>query len=229
MDQEPQAAAAPDTAEARLTSGGAARPGIARRTLLRGGAAAAPVLLTLHSGPVAATGSMTCTVASSFVSVATFASRNAGATTMQCSTMNAHHWHAQARACATMQADRRPDWAKAKLKDYLRRGCNPQQGLTGPADDYQVWQVMGLGTSPASSGELGVLHHILGLALSIDFGGNAVNTGGKISTAYLATVWQNYRNNAGRYALPTGGLNWSEAELITWLKMLQYPIPVPQA
>ena len=52
----------------------AAASGVSRRhALLRAGSAAAPVLLTLASGPVGATGA--CTVASSYVSAATFKSR----------------------------------------------------------------------------------------------------------------------------------------------------------
>lgn len=227
MDQKPQAAAAPDAGDAGLAPGATSKRGIARRTLLRGGAAAAPVLLTLHSGPVAASGTMACTVASSFVSVATFTSRNAGATSLQCSTLNADDWHRHARAAGALKPEDRPAWAKVKLKDYLGRSVNAQNGLSGQPDNYQVWEVMGLGTGPATIGELGVVHHILGLALSIDHGGNAVNTGGKVTTPYLAGIWQNYKMN-GRYRPPTGGIDWSEAELISWLKLLQYPLPLPQ-
>ena len=225
MDQKPQANAAENAAEAPSQT---AKRGVGRRALLRGGAAAAPVLLTLHSGPVAATGTMACTVASSFVSVATFASRNPGATTLQCSTLNAGHWHKKAQGCAQLSKDKRPKWATRKLASYLGSTCSTWTQLDGPASEYQIWQVMGLGTGPAQSGELGVLHHILGLALSIDSGGGAVNTGGRMNTPYLAEIWQNYKIN-GRYVLPSGGVNWSEAELISWLKMLQYPLPLPQA
>ncbi len=92
---------------------------------------------------------------------------------------------------------------------------------------YEVWHVMGLGAAPATTGELGVLHHILGLALSIDNGRGVVNTGGRINTLYLAGVWQNYKATGG-YRLPAGHVNWTEAELINWLRMLQYPIPLHQ-
>ncbi len=228
MDQKPQAPEVPAHGASSLDLPAAPKRGIDRRALLRGGAAAAPVLLTLHSGPVAASGSMTCTVASSFVSIATFASRNAGATSMQCSTMNANHWHTNARACATLAPAHRPAWAKLTVRGYLGRSSNALPGLSNQPDAYQLWEVMGLGTGPATSGELGVLHHILGLALSIDHGGNAVNTGGRINTAYLASIWQNYRTN-GRYIASAGGLNWTDAQLISWLKLLQYPIPLPQA
>lgn len=226
MDQKPQASPAEDDASSAPSK--AAPRGIGRRTLLRGGAAAAPVLLTLHSGPVAATGTMACTVASSFVSVATFASRNPGATTMQCSTMNAGHWHEQAKYWGTKDAKHRPQWATRRVANYLGRSSSGFPGLPSNARYYQVWQVMSLGNGPANSGELGVLQHILGLALSIDNGGGTVNTGGKINTPYLAEIWKSYKSTGG-YSLSSAGIRWSEAQLISWLKLLQYPLPLPQA
>lgn len=226
MDQKPQANAAAD--DAGQAPAPTASRGVARRTLLRGGAAAAPVLLSLHSGPVAASGTMACTVASSFVSVATFASRNPGATTMQCSTMNAVHWHIQAKQWAKADQKDRPHWATKTVSSYLGKSPSILPGLSGNARQYQVWEVMALGNGPASSGELGVLHHILGLALSIDNGGGTVNTGGRINTPYLAEIWKTYRLTGG-YTQASADIHWSEAELITWLKLLQYPLPLPQA
>lgn len=227
MDHKPQAEAASAAADAPQTLPAATSRGIGRRALLRGGAAAAPVLLSLHSGPVAATGTMSCTIASSFVSIATFASRNPGATTMQCSSMNAKHWHTVAKTIRHMPADQRPAWATKLIKNYLGQSSRVFNGLNNNyPDTYQVWEVMALRANPATTGELGVLHQILGLALSIDAGGGVVNTGGKMNTPYLATIWQNYKAH-GRYVLPSSHINWSEAELITWLRMLQEPIPVP--
>lgn len=231
MHQKPQAKAVVTAATASgapEVAPAASGRGIGRRALLRGGAAAAPVLLSLHSGPVAATGTMSCTIASSFVSVATFASRNPGATTIQCSTMNASHWHVNAKSQSAKQDPQRAAWAKRTLKEYLGRTCNLYADIGNDPSQYQIWQVMGYGSGPAQSGEMGVLHHILGLALSIDAGGGVVNTGGKIHTPYLADVWRNYKNH-GRYVLPASHINWSEAELISWLKMLQYPMPIPHA
>lgn len=226
MDQKPQANAAAD--DAGLAPAKAASRGIGRRTLLRGGAAAAPVLLSLHSGPVAATGTMSCTVASSFVSVATFVSRNPGAVTMQCSTMNAGHWHQAAQDAGKKAVKDRPQWSTRRVGAYLGAAPSVLPGLNGSPTTYQVWEVMGLGTAPAHSGELGVLQHILGLALSIDAGGGTVNTGGRINTPYLAEIWKSYKLTGG-YTQAAADIHWSEADLITWLKLLQYPLPLPQA
>jgi len=227
MDDKPQADAATPAVDAPQTPPTAGSRGIGRRALLRGGAAAAPVLLTLHSGPVAAHGMMSCTVASSFVSLVTFASRNPGATTMQCSSGNADHWHSSAKQAGDLDAKHRPVWAKRLLKDYLGQASSVFSVIGDNPNTYQVWQVMRLQAAPARSGELGVLQHILGLALSIDAGGGAVNTGGVMNTPYLAGVWRNYKSTGG-YKLAASHINWSEAELITWLRMLQYPLPVPR-
>src|SRR5882672_11876377 len=92
MDQTPQDRD-PEKAPAEVA---AAMPVLNpnRRALLRGGAAAAPVLLTLVSRPVSA--GTTCVVASSFVSVATFHSRNPNATSVQCTTRTCQDWYNQA-------------------------------------------------------------------------------------------------------------------------------------
>src|SRR5882672_9859486 len=92
MDQTPQDRD-PEKAPAEVA---AAMPVLSpnRRALLRGGAAAAPVLLTLASRPVSA--GTTCVVASSFVSVATFHSRNPSTTSVQCTTRNCQDWYNQA-------------------------------------------------------------------------------------------------------------------------------------
>ncbi len=73
----------------------APHPGLNRRALLRAGAGASPVLLSLAAGPVLAA-RPACTVASSFVSVATFRSRNPHVTSIQCSTQTADYWRDQA-------------------------------------------------------------------------------------------------------------------------------------
>jgi hypothetical protein len=214
--------------EPPASSDDAGKKGMDRRTLLRAGAAAAPVISTLYSGPVSASGSIACTVASSFVSVATFASRNPGATTMQCSSLNASYWHAQSKNLLT-STGARPAWATQTVRAYLGRSSSTLPGIDAvSADSYQIWQVMGLGPDVATSGEVGVLQHILGLALSIDFGSGAVNMGSTFNTPYLKQVWQNYKSN-GRYLLAASSVDWSEAQLITWLRMLQYPIPTPRA
>jgi hypothetical protein len=215
MDHQPQD---PD-----LPTSSAESKGMDRRTLLRAGAAATPIIATLYSRPVAAAG-MSCTVASSFVSVATFASRNPGATTMQCTTLSASDWHLNAKALSGVAPADRPAWANLTVSGYLGRASSAFSGLDSMTNEsYQIWQVMGLGAQVATTGELGVVQHILAMCLSIDYGGAAVAAGGGVNTPYLKQVWQNYKSN-GRYKLPASNLDWSEGELIGWLRMLQYPI-----
>lgn len=221
MDQQPLVPKPPGPPEPVSATPGS--KGVDRRTLLRAGAAATPIIATLYSRPVAAAG-MSCTVASSFVSIATFASRNPGATTMQCSRLSATDWHASAKSVGAGGAKERPAWASLTVSNYMGRASSPLPGMDSlTVDAYQVWQVMGLGSQVATSGELGVLQHILAMCLSIDYGGAAVNVGGGVNTPYLKQVWQNYKSN-GRYRLTASNLDWSEGELISWLRMLQYPI-----
>jgi len=207
-----------------------ARTGIDRRTLLRGGASAAPILLTLHSGPVAA--AQACTVASSFVSAATFASRSPGTTYIKCTTKSAADWRVAAAASCSGTTPtvapydatnvQWPVWASVMVKDHLV--------ATGSAyDNDYVGYTMKRDSSLAAAGELAILQHILGLTLTLQYDGSKITTagapGGELTKAYLVGVWQQYRST-GAYVMPAANVNWNAAGLLTWLKMLQYDIPV---
>jgi hypothetical protein len=222
--------AAENGLEAGSTPAAATRQGIDRRTLLRGGASAAPVLLTLYSGPVSATQS--CTVASSFVSAATFASRSPGTTYIKCTSKNAGHWRTAAQSgCAgstptvppyTAYNVQWPAWASVKVKDHL--------ATTGSSyDEDYVGYTMKRGTALAASGELAILQHILGLTLTLQYDSNYITTagapGGELSKAYLVSVWQRYKST-GAYVMPAANVNWDATGLLSWLKMLQYDIPI---
>ena len=203
--------------------------GLNRRTLLRAGAGVAPVLLTLRSGPVGAT-TTACTVASSFVSVATFASRSPGSKTIKCSSLNVGHWRDEAITKCVGEAPpgpgapaavQWPDWGKQKVLKHLAD--------VGGHKDMRVATVLKLPL--ASSGQLGVLQHVLGLTLTIQYSASQINTGatlnGKSLTKFeLVTIWKKYVET-GRYVNVGAGVSWNEAELIGWLKMLQFDIPLP--
>jgi hypothetical protein len=38
-------------------------------------------------------------------------------------------------------------------------------------------------------------------------------------------LWNNYKTTGG-YHLPASGINWSETQLLTFLRALQQPIPI---
>lgn len=197
-----------------------ASAGVKRRALLKASAGAAPILLTLHSGPVAATG-MGCTVASSFVSAITFASRSPGTTYIKCSSKNAGYWRAWAEAnCKDEKVSKWPAEAQIKVKDHL--GCS---GST--YDNTPLGVVLKLGL--ASAGQLAVLQYVLGLSLTMQYAPGSITTapvqGGELNKTYLAGVWSRYLST-GRYSVPSANVDWDEAGLIQWLKMLQYDIPV---
>jgi hypothetical protein len=191
-----------------------------RRTLLRGGAGvAAPVLMTLSSGPVGATNAA-CTVASSFVSVITFQSRNptVRGTSAQCSSGNVQTWRDLSLLPATGTGLVRPAALNVTVASYL--------GSTGSTfNTLQLWQVLSQGTGIAVSGELGTLQHLLALALSIQNG--YVSNSGSVSVVYLQSVWVNYKSNGNRYKLPASNIDWGDTELLTWLRVLMGTMALP--
>ena len=199
-------AVTPSTAPAAGT-----RVRLDRRALLRAGAGATPVLLTLASNPVAAANS--CVVASSFVSVATFKSRNPTTTVINCTSLTCEQWRA------------RCDWAP--MPSCLSPKVSSCLGGTGSTyDNYKVQQVFKAGSAIATTGELGVLQHILALHLCVTQGFMSASAG-NVSPAYLAAMWQNYRSHGGLYVLPTSAISWDSAKLINWLRyQLNYSMTV---
>ncbi len=177
---------------------------LSRRAMLRAGASASPVLLTLASGPVSATNTVGCMVASSFVSVATFKSRNPNTTISCSSTFNCEYWRAQA----------------ATVPGTVKQ-------LLGPAPcsyaDLTVTSVLQQGGAIATSGPLGVAQHCISLALNAK-GGKLVSPGA-VNLSYIQTLWTSYNSTAPNYISPSGTV-MSEAQLIGWLRaLLGYAIP----
>lgn len=189
--------------------------GMGRRKLLRAGASAAPVLLTLASGPVSATNS--CVVASSFVSVTTFKSRNPTKTTVQCTTRNCEDWYAQ--SCL-------PSSGTPSRPTCMNVSVNTLLGTT--TSNYKSWllyDVMKNGSSGiTTSGELGVLQHLIALCLNVTQG--FAPSPGSISQTYLQGIWTNYKANSNTYVLSGSGISWDSSQLITWLRVQMYPITI---
>ncbi len=178
-----------------------------RRALLRAGAGASPVLLTLVTRPVVA--GTTCTVASSFVSVATWRSHNPAAASPQCTTRTCEDWLT--------------DCSSSPRPSVLNGQVNSILGATFSGYNYAIiWQVLqngGMGIS--QSGELGVLQHLLCLALNARSSTYMPAPGG-VTQAYVAAVWQNYKLHFNRYQ-PGSGIDWDSSQVIAWARMLMYP------
>jgi hypothetical protein len=186
-----------------------------RRSLLRAGVGVAPVLLTLTSRPVAAANS--CVVASSFVSVATFRSRNPTTTSVQCATRTCEDWYRDACLPSTGTPSR-PAFLDSTVASLLGSTTSGHNGST-------LWAV--LKNDPygiVTAGQLGVLQHLIALTLNVQKG--YTPSPGNLSVLYLQSVWQNYVANGGRYVLPASGVNWDSTQLISWLRMLMYPIVI---
>ncbi len=182
-----------------------------RRALLRAGAGASPVLLTLASNPVAAANS--CVVASSFVSVATFKSRNPTVTSINCATRTAEDWR---NACMG-----NPQLACAQPLVSAAFGAT--------SSSYSARTLRQVLCDPAGilvGGELGVLQHLIALNLSITQGFMRMSSG-NIGPAYLGSIWRNYKNNGNQYRLPSSTVSWSSTQLISWLRyQLNYSAPL---
>ena len=178
-----------------------------RRKLLRGSAGAAPVLLTLASNPVSAAGG--CVVASSWVSGATFKSRNPGVTTVSCGARTVQGWSSFAATNPTL----------ACITQLISASA-----FGGTACTYNTRSVGWVLAQPvATSGELGVLQHLVALNLCLTQNSMRGTPNG-LSSSYLASVWTNYKGTGG-YRVP--GIRWTEAQLVTWLRyQLAYSLTV---
>jgi len=183
-----------------------------RRNFLRAGAAASPVLLTFVSRPVAA--GSTCVVASSFVSVAAFHSHNPAVTSVQCMTRTCEAWYSDAWLPATGNPSR-PTCLNGTVSALL--------GATSSSyNSWALWSVLQNGGAGIStSGEIGVLQHLISATLNVQQPYTPLPGG--VSTSYLQSVWQNFKNNGNRYVLSSSGINWDSTQLIGWLRMLMYP------
>lgn len=184
-----------------------------RRALLRAGVGASPVLLALTSRPVSAANS--CVVASSFVSVATFRSRNPTSTSLQCATRTPQDWYTEACLPSTGTPSR-PAYLDSTVASLLGQTTSQYNGST-------LWSVLKNDpTGIVTTGQLGALQHLIALALNLQKG--FASDTGSINIVYLQGVWQNYVANGGRYVLPASGIDWDTTKLISWLRMLMYPI-----
>lgn len=193
--------------------GAKAAPGLSRRRLLRVSAGASPVLLTLASNPVAASRGPACTVASSFVSVATFKSRNPSVTSIRCSSQTADYWRQQA--------------AVHPLPAALNVTVSALLGSTTSSYNTHLVKDVMLAPLPTSgnvqtTGELGTLQHLIALALNLNAG--FITTAGVFNITYIRGIWANYKSNGNRYRLPASGIDWGDTEIIAWLRFLMYPI-----
>jgi len=196
MDKKTTAAGVPEA----VTGGSRVR--LDRRAMLRAGAGATPVLLTLASNPVSAANS--CVVASSFVSVATFKSRNPTVTSVNCATRTAEDWR---KACMG-----NPQLACATPKVSATFGST-----TSSYNGRTLREVLCDASGISTGSELGVLQHLIAMNLSLTQGFMRTSAG-NVSPAYLSSIWQNYKSNGNQYRMPNTNITWSSAQLVTWLR-----------
>lgn len=179
-----------------------------RRALLRGGASATPVLLTLVSNPVSAANS--CVVASSFVSRATFKSRNPTSTSISCGARSLAEWRSHCQANASVGTT---PVARALGSDHP----------SIPGHTLRHWIV----NSSATSGTDGLLRHLAAMYLTLQPGGLKPGwSAGNLTVAELRRIWSRCRLG-GTYSPYGSGINWNTTQVIQWLEFqLNYPVPL---
>jgi len=196
--------------------GSPAPVGINRRALLRGGAAASPILLTLASGPVAATGN--CVVASSFVSASVYKSRSPGSTNIACVPKTAKNWCDEAKSTAQGNCNWNPH---NRTVSYYVTSTAPTEMFAGwPASTmcYHVFRNSGNGL--ANSGDVAILQRLLALS----HGAPTVFT-----KDYCKKVWS-ARSNASLMAalVNDGGTTpWDQTRLLAWLDYSSNGVALP--
>jgi hypothetical protein len=216
MDQHNQLPSPIERDPAMPDSGAQPMPaaGINRRTLLRGGAAASPILLTLASGPVAATG--TCVVASSFVSATVYQSRNPGSTNIACvpKTAQSHCDDAKNNSWATCSTAN-PHNCLVSL--YVSGTLTCVSGSYTFTHDSKCYNVLknhtattaGTGTGMQASGDIAVLQRLIALGYGAS---------GTFTPLYCRQIWD-ARNTPSLLAVLVndGSNDWDNARLMTWL------------
>jgi len=207
------APAAPDQAVS-----GAPTVGINRRALLRGGAAASPILLTLASGPVAATGN--CVVASSFVSATVYQSRNPGSNNIACVPKTAKNWCDEVKN-TTSESSCNWNPHNRPVSYYMTCSHATQQlcaGWTASTNCYHVFKNFGYGCH--NEGDVAILQRLLALS----HGAPTVFT-----KDYCKKVWDARNTPTLMAALVNDGgtTPWDKPRLLTWLDYSANGIALP--
>jgi hypothetical protein len=175
---------------ARTTVAGASRRQMLRHSL----GAAAPVVTTFASLPVSAG---TCAVASSYVSAATFASRNPGTSSRFACTISTRSsiLTAQNSYCNS-----------TKFGDVFADA--PSSGLSF-SSSTKIKDVLMLGDSVVG-GETEVAWRLVWLHMNLRQGAM-----GDMPADYAQKVWHDYKSNGNSYV--ANGVTWNSAQLISYL------------
>ena len=167
-----------------------------RRMLRRSLGAAAPVVVTLASGPVLAGN---CVVASSFVSATTFTSRHPGSSSSFSCAINTREYYLNDRTCRGYLNDN-------NFEDVFNPAIS---GLPRHSKLDEVLQIGPVG------GELEVASRLVWLHMNLKY---ATGTTGDMGSNQAKAIWANYKSNGNAYQ--TAGITWNSAELITYLKFV---------
>jgi hypothetical protein len=185
---------------------------VSRRALLRGGAAASPILLTLASGPVAAT--TNCQVASSFVSASVYKSRSPGSNNIKCVTKTATEWCNEAKNYSQSYCTWNPH--NKPISDYVAGTVTSASfSWTAATQCYWAFRNGGVGLSSGSNSTTNHAYDraVLQRLLALSHGAPTVFT-----RDYCRRIWEARSNTSLMASLVNdGGNSWDQTRLLTWL------------
>lgn len=202
MSEDHQNAAAHDAGSAGVSPGMSS----SRRRLLRGGLAATPILMTVVSRPVMATG--TCAPASSYASIN--ASRHGEKPPVSCNGRSPGYWK------VSVHFKEWPSPYVPSTEKDKKVGYYPPAGV--PATLFST--VFGSGFSgltllqvldQGGGGINNLGRHIVAALLSAARG----DTAGVIDVAGVIRIWTEY--SAKGYYEPTAGIKWDIEMIVEWI------------
>jgi hypothetical protein len=179
-------------------SGTPAHEQITRRRLLRKGLrVGAPMVVSIASMPVTAGN---CVVASSYVSVLTFESRNAEANPYTCTIRTREAFLADSTLNSFLNSTKFS--AVFTPAPTYTTACNA---------DTKFKELLKL---PLAGGENEVAARLAWLHMCL----RQPYPMGNMSPDYAKQVWANYKANGNSYVIP--GIQWNTAELLTYLRFV---------
>ncbi len=147
--------------------------------------------------------------------MATFQSRNPNGV-LGCASRNMEYWRAE--------AGKNPN--NGPVSTALDKTVSAYLGAVGSTYDGATVRSVLL-ASPggvATSGELGTLQHLLVMSLNLASG--SMPTTGGFDPLYLQSIWSNYKSNGNHYIVAASGIDWVDAQIIGWARLLLgYPLP----
>jgi hypothetical protein len=182
----------------------------ARRRFLRGGVAASPVVLTVVSPSVMATG-LTCRTASVYASISLQVSGSR--TSATCNGLSPGYWKNQSYWPSPYKSGQSGQTPATKFRTYF---TTAQSGTPFPTDSSGVVQTTfrAIINEPYAAWSTALNRAVVATALNIAAGyvPPSVLTLPQLQTMWTATA------TGGTYNIPGVGISWTAAQVVTYLQ-----------